>query len=115
MKLYFYILPMGKEPQSIIKTKEFEVKKDGGMYYPVQGKFPVSYGYENPKNIGKLQRETFGYEKIYVVTQEPNLNLAKRLFIENINERIEEVHKKRIELLEGIRTAIETKGETRAW
>lgn len=115
MKLYFYILPMGKEPESIIRTKEFEVEARGGLYYPVQGKFPVGYGYENRKNIGKLQRETFGYEKIYVVTQEPDLDLAKRLFIENINERIEEVHRKRIALLEGIRTDIETKGETRAW
>ena len=113
MKLYYYILPMGKEPQSIIRTKECEVEKCGSGYRPVQGCFPIGYNM-TPGAIGTLKVSTIGYEKIYVATQEPDLDLAKRLFIQNINERIES-HKKRIELLEGIRTAIETKGETRAW
>ena len=114
MKLYFYILGMDEKSRPIIRTKECEAEKRSGTYYPVQGRFPVGYGYARPKDIGILKRSTIGYEKIYVITQEPDLNLAKRLFVQNIDERIE-VHKKRIAFLEKHKTAIETTEETEEW
>ena len=62
MKLYYYILPMGKEPQSIIRTKECEVEKCGSGYRPVQGSFPIGYNM-TPGAMGTLKVSTIGYEK----------------------------------------------------
>lgn len=97
MRLYFYSLRTNKESKPYLKIEECEVFKEGGLYCPQKGLFPIGNGrFENPKHIGEVQIDRWGYELPYIVLTEPNMEHVKKVLIDGYIDKKLEFYKKKI-------------------
>lgn len=105
MKLYFYILDVGKGGQPFLKIKACEAIQKNGLLYP-KTEFPGNEAFITPGDIGNLTVRRWVREIPQVILTKPDLNLAKQLFFEYIDKKIA-FCKEKIEMFEEKKKVVE--------
>lgn len=88
MKLYFYILDTDYiTNESNLRFEECEVHEKPKTYYPSLDGFPegVNRAYISKDDVGHIS----GYSNNIVILDEPSAEMAKKLFSDQMEKRIE--------------------------